>query len=48
MNFSEQIKQSNTDEWYTPKECVELIVKYLERGGGNIFYALLISQKAIL
>lgn len=33
MNFSEQIKQSNTDEWYTPKECVELIVKYLERGG---------------
>ena len=33
MNFSTQIKQSNTDEWYTPKECVELIVPYLKRGG---------------
>lgn len=33
MNFSEQIKKSNTDEWYTPKEPVEMIVPYLVRGG---------------
>jgi len=33
MNFSQQIKQSNTDEWYTPKECVDLIVPYLHGGG---------------
>lgn len=33
MSFSMQIKQSNTDEWYTPKECVEMIVPYLNRGG---------------
>ena len=33
MNFSTQIKQSNTDEWYTTRESVELIVPYLVRGG---------------
>lgn len=33
MNFSTQIKQSNTDEWYTPKEAVRLITPYLSRGG---------------
>ena len=33
MNFSQQIKQSNTDEWYTPPECVELIVPFLIGGG---------------
>lgn len=33
MNFSTQIKQANTDEWYTPAECVEIIVPYLKRGG---------------
>ena len=33
MNFSQQIKQSNTDEWYTTRESVELIVPYLLRGG---------------
>ena len=33
MSFSQDIKQSNTDEWYTTKECVELIVPYLVRGG---------------
>lgn len=33
MNFSLQIKQSNTDEWYTPPEAVELIVPYLVGGG---------------
>lgn len=29
MNFSTKIKQSNTDEWYTPIEAVEIIVPYL-------------------
>lgn len=33
MNFSTQIKQSNTDEWYTPVEPVEMIVPYLAGGG---------------
>lgn len=33
MNFSEAIKKSNTDEWFTPKEVVEAIVPYLERAG---------------
>ena len=33
MNFSQQIKQSSTDEWYTPEEPVRMIVPYLYRGG---------------
>lgn len=33
MNFSQQIKHSNTDEWYTARENVEIIVPYLIRGG---------------
>lgn len=33
MNFSRQIMQSNTDEWYTPEEPVRLIIPYLVRGG---------------
>lgn len=33
MNFSEQIKQSNTDEWYTPRECVNIILPYLLEKG---------------
>lgn len=33
MSFSMQIKQANTDEWYTPAEAVEIIVPYLSRGG---------------
>lgn len=37
MNFSTQIKQRNTDEWYTPVEPVRMIVPYLkERGYLNI------------
>ena len=35
MSFSQDIKQSNTDEWYTTRESVELIVPYLLRGGYN-------------
>lgn len=35
MNFSAQIKQSNTDEWYTTGDSVRLIVPYLSRGGYN-------------
>lgn len=35
MSFSDEIKKSNTDEWYTPKEAVEIIVPYLRRGGYN-------------
>lgn len=30
MSFSLQIKQNNTDEWYTPRDAVELIVPYLQ------------------
>lgn len=33
MNFSQQIMQSNTDEWYTPPECVEIIVPFLKQNG---------------
>ena len=33
MNFSQQIKQSNTDEWYTPPEAVSIIVPYLRAKG---------------
>lgn len=33
MSFSDEIKKSNTDEWYTPAECVELIVPFLNWGG---------------
>jgi len=29
MSFSQQIKKSNTDEWYTPVEAVEIIVPFL-------------------
>lgn len=32
MNFSEQIKHSKTDEWFTEKENVQIIVPYLLRG----------------
>lgn len=31
MNFSLQIKQRNTDEWFTPPEAVRLIIPYLRR-----------------
>lgn len=30
MNFSLQIKQRNTDEWFTPPEAVRIIVPYLK------------------
>ena len=33
MGFSLDILKSNTDEWYTLKEDVELIVPFLHRGG---------------
>ena len=33
MSFSEQIKHSNTDEWYTRAEDVEIVVPFLNRGG---------------
>lgn len=33
MSFSQDIKQANTDEWYTTRNSVELIVPYLSRGG---------------
>jgi len=33
VKFSQAIKKSNTDEWYTPKENVETIVPYLHRRG---------------
>lgn len=33
MSFSDDIKKSNTDEWYTPRENVEIILPFLHRGG---------------
>ena len=45
MSFSQDIKQSNTDEWYTTKESVELIVPYLLRGGTTIYCVHLIRNK---
>ena len=32
-NFSHQIQQANTDEWYTPKEYVDMIVPYILNKG---------------
>lgn len=46
MNFSQQIKQSATDEWYTPREPVEQIIPYLHRGGITEFYARSTSPRA--
>lgn len=47
MSFSQDIKQSNTDEWYTTRESVELIVPYLLRGGATTrYYARSIQKKA--
>lgn len=35
MSFSEQIKKSNTDEWYTPEYAVRYIIPYLRNKGYN-------------
>lgn len=32
-SFSEQIKKSNTDEWYTPESAVRYIIPYLKAKG---------------
>lgn len=32
MEFSQQIKQSKTDEWYTTEDSVDMITPYLVRG----------------
>ena len=48
MNFSQQIKQSNTDEWYTPVEPVRMIIPYLHRGGIREYFAHSTSPKVIL
>lgn len=33
MDFSQQIKQSKTDEWYTTRDSVKMVIPYLVRGG---------------
>lgn len=33
QTFSQIIKKSNTDEWYTPEQPVEMIAPYLEKNG---------------
>ena len=33
MDFSQQIKKSNTDEWYTNRDSVEMIIPYLRDNG---------------
>ena len=47
MSFSQDIKQSNTDEWYTTKECVELIIPFLLRGGGITRYCAHLTKIAV-
>lgn len=48
MSFSEQIKHSNTDEWYTREEDVRIILDYLYKRKYKKFYAHLIKRKVIL
>ena len=48
MNFSTQIKQSNTDEWYTTEKSVDIIIPYLVGGGTKRSFARLIKRRAIL
>lgn len=31
MNFSQQIKTSKSDEYYTPRYAVEIILPYIEK-----------------
>lgn len=33
MNFNQFVRSNPTDEWYTTREAVELIVPYLKLGG---------------
>lgn len=33
MTLAERTKDSKSDEWYTPKEAVEIILPYLKRKG---------------
>ena len=47
MSFSDDIKKSATDEWYTPPECVEIIVPYLRRGGGIKKYFVRSTKKRV-
>ena len=35
MSFIEQVRTSETDEWYTSEDTVEIIVPYLIRGGAS-------------
>lgn len=49
MNFSQQIKHSNGDEYYSPQNVVDMIVPYILRGGGTEKYGVrLIRKKASL
>ena len=49
MNFSQQIKQSNTDEWYTTEESVRLIVPILcEKGYKKILCPFDKSESAFV
>ena len=46
VKFSQAIKKSNTDEWYTPRENVKIIVPYLHRGGIRKYSAHSIQRTA--
>ena len=35
VTFSQMIKKSNTDEWYTTAENVEMIVPFLKNKGAD-------------
>ena len=48
MNFSEQIKHSNTDEWYTAEDSVKLIIPSLLGGGIEKYYVPLIRKTVTL
>ena len=46
MSFIEQVRTSETDEWYTSEDTVEIIVPYLIRGGGITRYYARGTQKS--
>ena len=47
-SFSQLIKKSNTDEWYTPQYAVNLIIPYLFKRGYKKSCVHSIKKKVIL
>lgn len=48
-DFSKNIKTSiNGDEYYTPQNCVDMIMPYITRGGTKLYGVHSIKKKVIL